>query len=108
MQGLPARPDFSPPFSEPGRRHIPQIFPAYFPSLIASNRPSISNILPSGGRGNRLLLLISAAPMSNSIMCAFAFGIILIWMLRHRPGGLLPESRLTTGAHDVLRRALEK
>ncbi len=46
--------------------------------------------------------------MSNSIMCAFAFGIILIWMLRHRPGGLLPESRLKTGAHDVVRRVLEK
>ena len=37
-----------------------------------------------------------------------AFGIILLWMLRFRPAGLLPESRLTTNAHDVVRRFLPK
>lgn len=36
------------------------------------------------------------------------FGLILLWMLRYRPGGLLPESRLTTDAHDVVRRLLGK
>lgn len=34
------------------------------------------------------------------------FGIILLWMLRYRPGGLLPESRLTTGAHAVVKRII--
>ena len=31
------------------------------------------------------------------------FGIILLLMLRYRPQGLLPESRFTTPAHDVLK-----
>ena len=35
-----------------------------------------------------------------------AFGLILLWMLRYRPSGLLPESRLTTDAHDVVRRVI--
>ncbi|MCY4063209.1 MAG: branched-chain amino acid ABC transporter permease [Chloroflexi bacterium] len=34
------------------------------------------------------------------------FGLILLWMLRYRPAGLLPESRLTTDAHDVVRRVI--
>lgn len=36
------------------------------------------------------------------------FGVILLWMLRYRPAGLLPESRLTTDAHLVVKRVIGK
>ncbi len=36
-----------------------------------------------------------------------AYGIILLLMLRYRQAGLLPESRLTTGAHAVVRRLIK-
>ncbi len=36
------------------------------------------------------------------------FGLILLWMLRYRPAGLLPESRLTTDAHDVVKRLISR
>ncbi len=55
-----------------------------------------------------IALNMSGSDVEFNYVRFIAFGIILIWMLRYRPAGLLPESRLTTGAHDVLRRALEK
>ena len=55
-----------------------------------------------------IALNMSGSDVEFNYMRFIAFGIILIWMLRYRPGGLLPESRLTTGAHDVVRRILEK
>ena len=55
-----------------------------------------------------IALNMSGSDVEFNYVRFIAFGIILIWMLRYRPAGLLPESRLTTGAHDVLRRVLEK
>ena len=55
-----------------------------------------------------IVLNMSGSEIEFNYVRFIAFGIILIWMLRYRPGGLLPESRLTTGAHDVVRRVLEK
>ena len=55
-----------------------------------------------------IALNMSGSDVEFNYVRFIAFGIILIWMLRYRPAGLLPESRLTTGAHDVVRRVLEK
>ena len=34
------------------------------------------------------------------------YGVILLLMLRYRPQGIVPESRLTTQAHDVVKRLI--
>ncbi len=52
-----------------------------------------------------IALNMSGSPIEFNYLRFIAFGLILLLMLRYRPGGLLPESPLTTNAHDVLRRA---
>ena len=47
---------------------------------------------------------MSGSPIEFNYARFILFGVILLLMLRYRPGGLLPESPLTTNAHDVLRR----
>ena len=51
-----------------------------------------------------IALNMSGSPIEFNYVRFIAFGIILLLMLRYRPSGLLPESRLTTNAHDVVRR----
>ena len=50
-----------------------------------------------------IALNMSGSQIEFNYVRFIAFGIILLLMLRYRPEGLLPESRLTTRAHDVLR-----
>ena len=47
---------------------------------------------------------MSGSPIEFNYARFILFGVILLLMLRYRPGGLLPESPLTTNAHEVLRR----
>ena len=47
---------------------------------------------------------MSGSPIEFNYARFILFGVILLLMLRYRPQGLLPESPLTTNAHDVLRR----
>ncbi len=54
-----------------------------------------------------ITLNMSGSEIEFNYVRFIAFGIILLLMLRYRPGGLLPESPLTTNAHEVLRRARE-
>lgn len=51
-----------------------------------------------------IALNMSGAPIEFNYARFILFGIILLLMLRYRPGGLLPESPLTTPAHEVLRK----
>lgn len=51
-----------------------------------------------------IALNMSGSPIEFNYVRYIAFGVILLLMLRYRPGGLLPESPLTTNAHEVLRR----
>ena len=53
-----------------------------------------------------IALNMSGSPIEFNYVRFIAFGIILLWMLRYRPAGLLPESRLTTDAHDVVKRVI--
>ena len=52
-----------------------------------------------------ITLNMSGSPIEFNYARFIAFGLILLLMLRYRPGGLLPESPLTTPAHDVARKA---
>ena len=52
-----------------------------------------------------IALNMSGSPIEFNYVRFIVFGVILLWMLRYRPAGLLPESRLTTDAHEVLRQA---
>ncbi len=47
---------------------------------------------------------MSGSPIEFNYARFILFGVILLLMLRYRPQGLLPESRRTTDAHEVLRR----
>lgn len=47
-------------------------------------------------------LNMSGFPIEFNYVRFILFGIILLLMLRYRPQGLLPESSLTTHAHEVL------
>ncbi len=47
---------------------------------------------------------MSGSPIEFNYARFILFGVILLLMLRFRPQGLLPESRRTTNAHEVLRR----
>ena len=51
-----------------------------------------------------IALNMSGSPIEFNYARFILFGVILLLMLRYRPGGLLPESPLTTNAHEVLRR----
>ncbi|MCY4019015.1 MAG: branched-chain amino acid ABC transporter permease [Chloroflexi bacterium] len=51
-----------------------------------------------------IVLNMSGSPIEFNYARFILFGVILLLMLRYRPGGLLPESPLTTNAHEVLRR----
>ncbi len=51
-----------------------------------------------------IVLNMSGSPIEFNYARFILFGVILLLMLRYRPGGLLPESRLTTDAHEILRR----
>ena len=53
-----------------------------------------------------IALNMSGSEIEFNYVRYIAFGLILLWMLRYRPQGLLPESRLTTGAHEVVKRAI--
>ena len=53
-----------------------------------------------------IALNMSGSPIEFNYVRFIAFGVILLLMLRYRPGGLLPESRLTTNAHDVVARLI--
>ena len=53
-----------------------------------------------------IILNMGGSEIEFNYVRFIAFGLILLWMLRYRPGGLLPESRLTTDAHDVFRRVI--
>ena len=53
-----------------------------------------------------IVLNMSGSEIEFNYVRFIAFGLILLWMLRYRPGGLLPESRLTTGAHNVVKRVI--
>jgi len=50
-----------------------------------------------------IALNMSGSEIEFNYVRYIAFGLILLWMLRYRPQGLLPESPLTTNAHDVAR-----
>ena len=54
-----------------------------------------------------IALNMSGSPIEFNYVRFIAFGLILLLMLRYRPGGLLPESPLTTNAHDVARSMLQ-
>ena len=49
-------------------------------------------------------LNMRGSPIELNYVRYIAYGIILLLMLRFRPQGLLPESRLTTHAHAVVKR----
>ncbi len=51
-----------------------------------------------------IALNMSGSPIEFNYARFILFGVILLLMLRYRPQGLLPESPLTTDAHEVLRR----
>ena len=51
-----------------------------------------------------IALNMSGSEIEFNYVRFIAFGIILLLMLRYRPEGLLPESRLTTGAHALVKR----
>ncbi|MCY3834761.1 MAG: branched-chain amino acid ABC transporter permease [Chloroflexi bacterium] len=53
-----------------------------------------------------IALNMSGSEIEFNYVRFIAFGLILLWMLRYRPQGLLPESRLTTGAHAVVKREI--
>lgn len=50
-----------------------------------------------------IALNMSGSPIEFNYARFILFGVILLLMLRYRPGGLLPESPLTTDAHEILR-----
>ena len=49
-------------------------------------------------------LSMRGSPIELNYIRYIAYGVILLLMLRYRPQGLLPESRLTTQAHAVVKR----
>ena len=51
-----------------------------------------------------IALNMSGSPIEFNYARFILFGVLLLLMLRYRPGGLLPESPLTTDAHEILRR----
>jgi len=55
-----------------------------------------------------IALNMSGSPIEFNYARFILFGLILLLMLRYRPGGLLPESPLTTDAHEILRRVRER
>lgn len=55
-----------------------------------------------------IALNMSGSEIEFNYVRFIAFGLILLWMLRYRPQGLLPESRLTTGAHAVVKRLISR
>ena len=52
-----------------------------------------------------IALNMSGSPIEFNYARFILFGVILLLMLRYRPQGLLPESPLTTNAHEILGRA---
>ena len=55
-----------------------------------------------------IALNMSGSPIEFNYVRFIAFGVILLLMLRYRPAGLLPESRLTTNAHAVVKRLVAR
>ena len=55
-----------------------------------------------------ITLNMGGSPIEFNYARYIAFGVILLLMLRYRPGGLLPESPITTEAHTVLRQRMEQ
>lgn len=53
-----------------------------------------------------IALNMSGSPIEFNYVRFIAFGVILLLMLRYRPGGLLPESRWTTKAHEIPRQLI--
>ena len=53
-----------------------------------------------------IALNMSGSPIEFNYARFIAFGVILLLMLRYRPGGLLPESRWTTNAHEEPKRLI--
>ena len=53
-----------------------------------------------------IALNMSGSPIEFNYVRFIAFGVILLLMLRYRPAGLLPESRLTTIAHETAKRQM--
>ncbi len=53
-----------------------------------------------------IALNMGGSPIEFNYVRFIAFGLILLLMLRYRPQGLLPESRLTTKAHEVVKRLM--
>ena len=53
-----------------------------------------------------IILNMGGSEIEFNYVRFIAFGLILLWMLRYRPGGLLPESRLTTDAHEAVKRVI--
>ena len=51
---------------------------------------------------------MSGSPIEFNYARFILFGIILLLMLRYRPQGLLPESRWTTDAHNVVRQFIQR
>ncbi len=51
---------------------------------------------------------MSGSPIEFNYARFILFGIILLLMLRYRPQGLLPESRWTTDAHNVVRQLIQR
>ena len=54
-----------------------------------------------------ITLNMSGSPIEFNYARFIAFGLILLLMLRYRPTGLLPESPLTTNAHELARQAID-
>ena len=52
-----------------------------------------------------IVLNMSGSPIEFNYARFILFGVILLLMLRYRPQGLLPESPLTTDAHEILGQA---
>ncbi len=53
-----------------------------------------------------IALNMGGSPIEFNYVRYIVYGIILLLMLRYRPQGLLPESRLTTRAHEMVKRLL--
>ncbi len=51
---------------------------------------------------------MSGSPIEFNYARFILFGVILLLMLRYRPQGLLPESRWTTDAHNVVRQLIQR